>query len=64
VEILRDHGYVDSRGMGVCIKIIPLMRQYNQVDPIFEATEDYVKTILPRGKIEGCLSSGRSSRSI
>lgn len=50
VEILRDHGYVDSRGMGVRTKIIPLMRKYNLADPIFEATEDYVKTVLPKGR--------------
>lgn len=49
VEVLRDYGYVDARGMGVRTKIIPLMRQQNQVEPIFEATDDYVKAILPRG---------------
>ena len=48
VEILRDYGYVDSRGMGVRTKIIPLMRQYNHVDPIFEATDDYVRVVFPR----------------
>jgi ATP-dependent DNA helicase RecG len=48
VEILRDCGYVDSRGMGVRTKIIPLMRRDNQTEPIFEATEDYVKIVLPR----------------
>lgn len=52
IDILRDHGYVDARGMGVRTKIIPLMRQYNQTDPLFEATEDYLKTILPRRKTE------------
>ena len=50
LDVLRDYGYVDARGMGVRTKIIPLMRRENNVDPIFEATEDYVKTILPRGK--------------
>lgn len=49
VEILRDHGYVESRGMGVRTKIIPLMRQQNKVDPLFEATDDYVKVVLPQG---------------
>jgi ATP-dependent DNA helicase RecG len=48
VEILRDCAYVDSRGMGVRTKIIPLMRRDNETEPIFEATEDYVKTVLPR----------------
>jgi len=48
MEILRDYGYVDSRGMGVRTKVIPLMKKFNQIDPIFEATDDYLKTILPR----------------
>jgi ATP-dependent DNA helicase RecG len=48
VEILRDYGYVDSRGMGVRTKIIPLMRKYNQADPAFEATDDFLKTVLRR----------------
>jgi ATP-dependent DNA helicase RecG len=48
MEILRDYAYVDSRGMGVRTKVIPLMKQFNQTEPIFEATEDYLKTTLPR----------------
>lgn len=50
MEILRDYGYVDARGMGVRTKVIPLMRQLNQTEPVFEATEDYLKTVLPRKK--------------
>jgi len=53
VEILRDYGYVDSRGMGVRTKVIPLMKSMNQTTPEFEATEDYLKTILYRKKIGG-----------
>ncbi len=49
MEILRDYGYVDARGMGVRTKVIPLMRLHNGVEPIFEANEDYLKTTLPRG---------------
>jgi predicted HTH transcriptional regulator len=48
MEILRDYGYVDARGMGVRTKIIPLMRQQNGVEAIFEAGEDSLKIILPR----------------
>lgn len=48
VEVLRDYGYVDARGMGVRTKVIPLMRSENGVEPIFESTEDYLKTILHR----------------
>lgn len=50
MEIMRDYGYVDARGMGIRTKIIPLMKKLNRVDPIFEATEDYLKTSLPRKK--------------
>jgi ATP-dependent DNA helicase RecG len=50
LEVLRDCKYVDARGMGVRTKVIPSMRAANHRDPIFEATEDYVKTILPRCK--------------
>jgi len=48
VEVLRDYGYVDARGMGVRTKVIPLMRSENGVEPIFESTEDHLKTILHR----------------
>ena len=48
MEIMRDYGYVDFRGMGLRIKVVPLMRSRNGCDPIFEATEDYLKVTLPR----------------
>ncbi len=48
VEVLRDYGYVDARGMGVRTKVIPLMKSKNGVEPVFESTEDYLKTILRR----------------
>jgi ATP-dependent DNA helicase RecG len=51
VSVLRDYGYVDMRGMGIRRKIIPLTRELTGTDPIFEAAEDYVKTILPRKKV-------------
>ncbi len=46
VSILRDYGYVDARGMGVRTKIVPLMIRENHVEPKFNATEDFLKTIL------------------
>jgi ATP-dependent DNA helicase RecG len=48
VEVMRDYGYMDARGMGVRTKIIPLMRSQNGQDPIFELTEDHLRTTLPR----------------
>lgn len=46
VSIMRDYKYVDARGMGVRTKVIPLMRQHNQKEPIFIATEDFLKVSL------------------
>ena len=48
MDILRDYGYVDARGMGVRTKIIPLMKKFNHSEPVFELTEDYLKTTLYR----------------
>ena len=52
VDVLRDYGYVDARGMGIRTKVIPLMRQINQTEPVFEATEDFLKTMLFRRQEE------------
>jgi ATP-dependent DNA helicase RecG len=48
MDVLRDYGYVEARGMGVRRKIVPLVRQASGVDPAFDATEDYLRVILPR----------------
>lgn len=48
MEVLRDYGYVDYRGMGVRTKIIPLTRSHTGLDPEFVATEDHLKTTLYR----------------
>lgn len=46
MEVMRDYGYVDARGMGVRTKVIPLTRQFFGTDPQFESGDDYLKTIL------------------
>jgi predicted HTH transcriptional regulator len=54
MEVLRDYQYVDARGMGIRTKVIPIMREFNGTAPVFEATEDYLKTILyNNGPING-----------
>ena len=50
VDVLRDYGYVDARGMGIRNKVIPLVRAMCGVDPAFEETDDYLRTILPTAK--------------
>jgi len=52
MEVLRDYGYVDHRGMGIRTKVIPLMKKLNHVDPVFEVTEDYLKVTLLREQAE------------
>ncbi|WP_231471433.1 RNA-binding domain-containing protein [Thioalkalivibrio sp. HK1] len=49
VDVLRDYGYVDARGMGVRKKIIPLLRERNGTEPDFDATEDYLKVVMYKG---------------
>ena len=46
VDVLRDYGYVDARGMGVRNKIIPLLREQNGTEPDFIATEDYLRLVM------------------
>jgi ATP-dependent DNA helicase RecG len=46
VEVLRDYGYVDARGMGVRNKIIPLLREQNGTEPEFIATEDHLRVVM------------------
>ncbi len=46
MEVLRDYGYVESRGMGVRTRIVPLTLAHSGRNPEFTATEDYLKTVL------------------
>lgn len=48
VDIMRDYGYVDARGMGVRRKIVPLVRAESGEDARFEATEDFVRVTMPK----------------
>lgn len=47
VEIMRDYGYVDARGMGVRRKIVPLTRDYAGKDAAFELTDDFLRVVIP-----------------
>lgn len=47
VEIMRDYGYVDSRGMGVRRKIVPLTRNFSGKDAAFDLTDDYLRVVIP-----------------
>jgi ATP-dependent DNA helicase RecG len=45
-NILRDYRFMDNRGMGIRRKIMPLMKQHNGTEPVFEVTDDSVKVTL------------------
>jgi ATP-dependent DNA helicase RecG len=47
MEVMRDYGYVEQRGMGVRRKIVPLSREFAGRDAKFEVTDDLVRVILP-----------------
>lgn len=48
-EVMRDYGYADARGMGVRIKIVPLLRQRNGAVPGFDANADHLGLTMRRG---------------
>lgn len=48
VDVLRDYGYVEARGMGMRRKILPLVRASSGREPEFEATEDSLTVVMPR----------------
>jgi ATP-dependent DNA helicase RecG len=45
MEVLRDYGYVDARGMGVRTKVIPALKSSGAHWDV-EATDDFVKTTV------------------
>ena len=49
VEVLRDYGYVDARGMGVRTKVVPALKAVG-VEPIFKVTDDYLQTTIQQVK--------------
>ena len=53
VDVLRDCGYVEARGMGVRNKIIPLVSQASSRPPLFEETDDYLRTTFPVAEASG-----------
>ncbi len=49
VNVMRDYGYVDARGMGIRNKVIPLMRANNGTDPDLVEEESRFTVILWKG---------------
>jgi ATP-dependent DNA helicase RecG len=47
VEVLRDYGYVEARGMGVRRKIVPQVRALAGRDAEFDTTQDHLRLTLP-----------------
>ena len=51
VEVLRDYGYVDARGMGVRTKVIPALKA-GGAQSHFDATEDYLKVLVGKASVK------------
>lgn len=51
VNVMRDYGYVDARGMGIRNKVIPLMHDNNGTDPEFIEEENRFTVRLWKGDI-------------
>ena len=49
VNVMRDYGYVDARGMGIRNKVIPLMHDNNGTDPEFIEEENRFTVRLRKG---------------
>ena len=60
VEVLRDYGYVDARGMGVRTKVIPALKA-GGAQSHFDATEDYLKVIVGKASVKTAESTTKVS---
>ena len=45
-RIFREYGYLEERGRSIRRKVIPAMKEHNNTEPVFEATDDYFKVVL------------------
>ena len=52
VDVLRDYGYIEARGMGVRKKIIPLLRDQNGIEPDFVAEDKQLRVVMWRGPLD------------
>ncbi len=50
VEVLRDYGYVDARGMGIRAKVVPALKATGATWQV-EATDDFVKTTIGKAPV-------------
>jgi ATP-dependent DNA helicase RecG len=55
VEVLRDYGYVDARGMGIRVKVVPALKASGAKWNV-EATDDFVKTTVEKSIKKGLIT--------
>lgn len=48
IRILRDYEFMEHKGMGIRRQVLPLMKERNNTEPEFEATESSFKVTLHR----------------
>ena len=56
VNVMRDYGYVEARGMGIRNKVIPLMREHNGTEPDL-IEEEYRFTVRLWKETRACLQT-------
>jgi len=61
VEVLRDYGYVDARGMGVRTKVIPALKARG-AQFLFDITDDYMNVSV--GKTSGKITETATKVSV
>jgi ATP-dependent DNA helicase RecG len=49
VNVLRDYGYVDFRGMGIRAKVVPGMRAFNGSEPSLQEGDQFFRVTLSLG---------------
>lgn len=62
VEVLRDYGYVDARGMGIRVKVVPALAA-SGAEWRVEATDDFVKTTVGKAA-RSAVTPGESPESV
>jgi ATP-dependent DNA helicase RecG len=63
VGVLRDYGYVDARGMGVRVKVIPSL-EARDARYTYEETDDYVKITVGKTSGKGEKTSGKHDENV
>ena len=60
VEVLRDYGYVDARGMGIRAKVVPALKAIGSTWQV-QATDDFVRASIGKAAMGQPMEPARST---